>query len=229
MTYRTNLITYAQSILQYSSDLHLEKGFRRIIVPKKPNLVLAGDIGYPGDKNYKDLLLETSTSFDKVFVISGNHEYDYVYTPDIHTVDSEIENICNMRDNLFFLQKNQHLLCKKRKLFLAGCTLWAALPMAKYKNHLNHVDWLKNTLKNNIESNYVIATHHCPSFEILRTKTHTNISNYFATDQTELIKSKNVVMWIHGHNHMNRNLNIYGKLLVSNQYGSFESPLRGYK
>ena len=182
MTYRNNLLKYAQSILQYSSDLHLEKGFRRIIVPKKPN-----------------------------------------------TVDLEIENICNMRNNLFFLQKNEHVLCKERKLVLAGCTLWASLPMAKYKNHLNHVDWLKNTLKNNMKTNYVIATHHCPIFKILRKKEHSNISNYFATDQTELIKSETVVMWIHGHNHMNRDLNIYGKLLVSNQYGSFESPLRGYK
>ena len=229
MTNKENLLTYSQKILQYSSDLHLEKGFTRRIVPKKPYLVLAGDIGYPSDKNYKDLLLETSSSFDKVFIISGNHEYDYVYTPETYTVDSEIKNICNIRNNLFFLQKDEHVLCKERKLVLAGCTLWAALPMAKYKNHLNHVDWLKNTLKNNTENNYVIATHHCPSFEILRKKTNTNIANYFATDQTELIKNKNVLMWIHGHNHMNRDLYIHDTLLTSNQYGSFEFPLGGYK
>ena len=70
------LISKANSLLQYSSDLHLEKGFKRIIYPSKPYLVLAGDIGYPDDITYKNFLFEMSFLFDKVFVISGNHEFD---------------------------------------------------------------------------------------------------------------------------------------------------------
>ena len=189
----TDKIKYIRSILQYCSDLHLEKGFKRTITATKPYLVLAGDIGYPREQNYKDFLLHTSKYFDKVFVVSGNHEYDYCYSRDIQLVDTEIEHICSMRNNLFFLQKNTHVLCNQRNIVLAGCTLWSTLPLSKHKYHFDHVQWLKNTLKDK-QNDYIIATHHCPMFEILRKKNTDRESKYFATDQSDLLENKNILM-----------------------------------
>ena len=60
-------------LLQYVSDLHLEKGFKRNIIPKKPNLILGGDIGYVFKKSYEEFLLyKISPNFEKVFILSGN-------------------------------------------------------------------------------------------------------------------------------------------------------------
>ena len=63
-------------LTQYISDLHLEKNFPRNIKAEKPFLILAGDIGYPFQKSYVDFLQSLSYQFDKVFIITGNHEYD---------------------------------------------------------------------------------------------------------------------------------------------------------
>ena len=223
-----NLLKRSLSLVQYASDLHLEKGFERTIIPEKPFLLLGGDIGYPNQQSYTKFLHETAYYFDKVFVLSGNHEYDNVHYTKINDIDLQIENICSLRNNLHFLQKKSHLLCPETNLVLAGCTMWSQLPAVKYNYHLDHIKWLTETVENNPENNYMIATHHCPLFENLYVKYHSKIPNYFASDQTELVKKKNIITWIHGHNHLNRDMNIYGKWILSNQYGSYENPLRGY-
>ena len=99
------LITKAFSVLQFASDLHLERGYKRDIIPKKPYLILTGDIGYPKQDSYKQFVLRMSDNFDKVFIISGNHEFDNLLNPyNINPIENKIRNICDMRNNLFFLQ-----------------------------------------------------------------------------------------------------------------------------
>ena len=206
-------------LLQYTSDLHLEKGYRRIIKPKKPFLVLAGDIGYPEQDSYKDFLHVVSNDFDKVFVISGNHEYDGQKVDEFYKIDEKIENICNMRSNLHYLQKKSELICIKYNISISGCTMWAEYPLSRNHLHLDNVEWL-NSLKN---TNHVIATHYCPFQKNEKT------FKYFGTDQSNIIKKDNVIAWIYGHTHFNKDVNIEGKWLLTNQYGKYEKPLYGYK
>lgn len=214
-------------LFQYSSDLHLEKGFRRNIVPKTPNLILCGDIGYVFQKSYEEFLLnETSPYFDRVFVLSGNHEYDN-FKNDISLVDERIENICCKRNNIVYLQKKTFALSKD--VSLMGCTLWSSLPKSKIKLHQDHKLWISNILFENPHINYVIATHHCPLFECISDKYYNKIPNYFASDQSDLISFPNVMQWIHGHSHRNRDFLYKNKWIVSNQYGSYEKPCHGYK
>lgn len=220
----TKLYNKAISVLQYASDLHLEKGFNRYIKPSKPYLLLGGDIGYPSQSSYGEFLLNTSSDFDKIFVIAGNHEYDLF---DQSYTDQLIKNICLKRNNIYFLQKNTHVLCEKNGIFIAGCTLWSKLPKSKYERHLEHVKWIKQTLENNLNNNYIIATHHAPLFASLNEISH--ISNYFASNQSDIIQIKNMLCWIHGHTHINKNINVYDKWILSNQYGSFEKSSRHYK
>jgi predicted phosphohydrolase len=222
----SKLLYRTGQLLQYVSDLHLEKGFVRTIVPRKPNLVLCGDIGYPKQQIYKDFMLNTASCFDKVFIISGNHEYDNEIVID---VENEIENICSMRNNLFFLQKKTHVLCPVNNISIAGCTMWSQFPHKKRKFHVNHVNWLEQTVKQNIKTNFVITTHHCPVYECLSKNSNDRIREYFASDQSKILKENNVLKWIHGHSHINRDINIHGKNVVSNQYGSYEKPLYVYK
>jgi len=70
--------------VQLISDIHLEfymsYGTQRIrkqdnlkpIEPKADILVLAGDIGYPDNKLYKDLISDVSNKFKYVFVITAH-------------------------------------------------------------------------------------------------------------------------------------------------------------
>jgi predicted phosphodiesterase len=225
------MIKHINKLIQYSSDLHIEKGFNRIIIPKNPYLILSGDIGYPFQDSYKDFLLETSQKFDKIFIIAGNHEYDK--NKNVVEINKKIENICNMRTNLFFLQQKTYKLCNENNIEIAGCTFWSTLPKNKYKYHLEDKEWLYDVINTNKNTNYIIATHHCPLFECLNIKyfnhsKYNKTNDYFATDQTNIIKNNNVKMWIHGHSHINKNITLHDTLIVSNQYGSFKNPLYGY-
>jgi predicted phosphohydrolase len=46
-----------------------------LIEPVQPYLALLGDIGWAAEESYRNLLLDMSTKFKKVYVIAGNHEY----------------------------------------------------------------------------------------------------------------------------------------------------------
>jgi predicted phosphodiesterase len=222
----SRLFTKSNSLIQYVSDLHLEKGFKRNINPKKPYLLLGGDIGMPSSIEYKQFLFEMSNTFDKVFIISGNHEYDFC--KNIDEVEQEINDICSAKNNLIYLQKNTHLLCEKNNLYIGGCTFWSKLPKSKFEYHQDHKKWIENLLSENIKNNYVIATHHCPLLQCLNKSFHNYVPNYFASDQTDLVKMNNLVCWIHGHSHINKNFSLYGKWILSNQYGSYKNPLYNY-
>ena len=218
-----------KNIFQYVSDLHLERGFKRNIIAKTPNLILGGDIGYVFQDSYEDFLInKTSPYFDRVFVISGNHEYD-TFKKDFYLVDERIENICSKRNNLFYLQKKAFQLSEKDNISLLGCTLWSSLPKLKLELHVDHKLWISNMLFENPHINYVVATHHCPLFECVGKKYYNTTTNYFASDQSELVSSSNVIQWIHGHSHKNRDFLYKNKWIVSNQYGRFEKPCVGYK
>ena len=99
-------------LFYYLSDLHLEKDFKRIFninkyTKDRPYLILLGDIGYVNQQSYKDFLYGISGRFDKIFIVAGNHEYDSNKT--LNEINLEIENICNRRNNLLFLQQKKCL------------------------------------------------------------------------------------------------------------------------
>lgn len=218
------------SLLKYVSDLHLERKIKRNIIADKPYLLLAGDIGYPCDNTYKDFLCEMSYKFDKVFIVAGNHEFDKLNDKnDISPVINTINEICESKNNLFFLHQKTHVLCKENNIHIAGCTLWSELPKSKHKYHLSDKKWLYNTIYNNPNNNYVVATHHSPSNKCIQ-KVFSNFApKYFASEQTDILKLSNMFLWIHGHTHINKNIIVNQKHIVSNQYGYAKNPLNNYK
>lgn len=224
------LLQKALNLIQYSSDLHLERNFSRIIVPKRPNLVLNGDIGYPNHPSYREFLLNMSDQFDKVFITPGNHEYDN--RDYFGLVDIEIKNICETRNNLFYLNETKFTLCEKDKLEIIGCTLFSPLPKSKINLHFKQKAFLENSLKSNNDSNYIVVTHHCPlkeAFNPFFTPTKKQ-NDYFLCDFSEIIKEKTntIPLWIYGHTHYNNTFLYKNTLFTTNQYGYKESPLHGY-
>ena len=221
------MVSRFNKLFYYMSDIHLEKRYSRIFninknFRERPYLILLGDIGYVHENSYREFLYGMSERFDKIFLIAGNHEYDG--KKNVKEVNLEIENICQVKNNLIFLQQKTFKVCDKNNIILAGCTLWSKLPKSKYEYHLEDKKWLYNTIKNNPKNNYIVATHHCPLFECLNTKDYLT-ANYFVSDQSKIIKENNLLMWIHGHSHLNKDMNISNKWILSNQYGSYNKPL----
>ena len=229
---RSRLLNKTLSLIQYASDLHIENGFPRKLIAKRPYLILNGDIGLPFEPSYKNYLLNISNDFEKVFVISGNHEYDIMKNNDKVTfemIDEKIENICKMRNNLFYAQKKQFVLDEKDSIDLVGCTMWSALPKSKQHLHEDHKKFLLKTLENQKNRNFVFATHHCPSYYCIDKKYPNRTRDYFVSNNNILEKKNdNLILWIYGHSHKNQTFFINNTLLSSNQYGYGFHPLNGF-
>ena len=231
------------SLVQYASDFYIHQGsFVRYMKVKKPYLILAGNIGYPTEETYSSFLLHTSYYFDKVFVIPGELEYEVSRTSrDLINIDNQIENICQRRNNLFFLQKKTHLLCEINNIEIAGCTLFT--PPEQYLNkffcenvlgdmsfqmsnnyHHEHFNWLYKTVNNNMSSNFIIATHNLPFYKCLNNKNLINSPK----DETKLLHLPNLFMNIHGNTLINKNYYCHETFIVTNQHGFKEKPLENY-
>jgi len=162
--------------LKYISDLHLEKikGSKSHHFPKFPKsntsepLFICGDLGNPFHKNYKSFLKNTSYKFNKIFLITGNHEYYHRDMKRVLDVDNKITDIVSDISNISFLNQT----CEEfngYKIF--GTTLWAdgfkyyndennkhnkhnahmrEFGKFAYKRHTDDVRWLENNISNKI-------------------------------------------------------------------------------
>jgi predicted phosphodiesterase len=170
------------------SDIHLELLPKKTchvttIVENLPScevLVLAGDIGNPFDKNYREFMEYVSQKFKLVIVIAGNHEY-YTSKLTMFEIEEQISRVISEFFNIVFLQQDTFVY-KNIKFF--GCTLWSSIPPKKLTNdfykivdmtpekyntiHNDHKRWLYSELINTpSEFKKVVITHHLPSFDLL--------------------------------------------------------------
>ncbi len=92
---------------QIISDIHLEFISDFKIEPKCDNLILAGDIGYPHDIDYKFFINCCSDKFKNVFLILGNHEFYNCDNSKVRTI-SEIKSIVKsfLPENVYLLDNN---------------------------------------------------------------------------------------------------------------------------
>ena len=193
------------------SDLHLElHEISDLNFKKKADVViLAGDIGDPFDDNYIMLLEKLSLLHEKVFVITGNHEYYSKYT--MSEIDTKIKQILEDESDIHFLQMNS--VSYKGVKFM-GCTLWSHAndkTLCKYMNDFNYItfdeyvtkhnehrEWLEQELTLDFPGKICVITHHLPSFSLINEEYHEHPLNiFFATD----INTKCADVWCYGHTH----------------------------
>lgn len=186
---------------QLISDLHLEFGIFRKITKCAEYLILAGDIGYPEQDIFKQFLTDQSKMFNKVFYVSGNHEYyqNWKRNIQIKSIDETNaiikDDIKKCGNNIFFLNNDFYDLDDDVRI--VGSTLWTnILPNSKsindsfeiysdqdtlvnddYLNKLykNNVEYLENQIKitKNLNKKMVIITHHLPSYQLILEKYNT--------------------------------------------------------
>lgn len=234
--------------IKYLSDLHLEfihplkiNSFINKIKPNKDEIcVLAGDIGNPYSKNYDEFMIFINNNFKKTFIIAGNHEY-YNNGKTIDETKIFMKEYFNQYKNISFLDNSYELY---ENYYFVGCTLWSYINDTNYKindiysiksldcnkyNELNYesINFLENIITNNTKdsNNYIIITHHIPSFSltdiIYNTPRMIPYNQWFCCEMDKFIEknSNKIKVWIYGHTHQQSDKIMDNVRLICNPIG----------
>lgn len=236
------------------SDIHLElaKNAQKLInkllsipVPQNTILILAGDIGNPTSKIYKNFVTEAAQKYEQVMLITGNHEYyqkykrkksivgdsliKFRYT--ILEIDNQIREL-NI-PNVHFLQQNTF---EYKNIKFIGCTLWTEsnpdlshcmndyecisefTPEMCNSLHESDVEWLTNELNKPFDGKKIVVTHHLPSYKLIADKYLAHpLNSFFANYNDELISKCD--LWICGHSHYAQDKYIEKRRCIINPLG----------
>lgn len=207
-------------------------------------LLLAGDIGYPHDKNFLHFINSCCVSFDYVFYITGNHEY-YDLKSVGYTMESIKEKIKEISiKNFYYLDNDIFIL--PNDLMIVGTTLWSNIPPERktdvttctndytYINditteivtdmHNTNREWLKKVFAD-YPNKKIVMTHHLPSPKLIAKKfrIYDNVNCCYASNDEDLFNDK-IILWCFGHTHVCINNTIDNIPFKSNPVGYLDEP-----
>jgi len=182
--------------LQYISDIHLE--YYKLddidkLIPKKEAeiLILAGDIGYPEQIQYKTYIDKVSKIWDQIFIVAGNHEY-YQTTKNIKTkeeIDMIIEFIVEDYANVYYLNNSKiELTFNKEEYVIIGSTLFSDIELTNYSIQININDF-KYIYKK--RENSKMNTYDYNKINLFDYKEYYEESKKFLEDTLNYYKNKN--------------------------------------
>ncbi len=225
------------------SDIHLEflhKSNVELYINKINSdadiLILAGDIGDPYTYNYLYFLKEISIKFQKVFLISGNHEY-YNKEYSIDDINNKIIQVCKGFNNIVFLNNSYYDYNEYRFI---GSTLWSLVDntlepindIKRIKNmnielynklHTNSKNYIEQILEQSKDKNCVMITHHVPSYKLIDEKFkndyYEKYNRWFYSDLDDFFNNNQIKCWIYGHTHSKSQKNINNIDFICNPIG----------
>lgn len=209
-------------------------------------LVLAGDIGNPYQDLYENFLVDVSKNgdFDKIFMITGNHEY-YAHGNTIEDTNIHIKNLINVNnlENVIFLDNDYYIHGRFR---FVGTTLWSNITKGHKTKYLTNCFFqIKDFKKEEIGlpaavSNYnalfaknylflenipnddltnVFITHHLPTFHAVDPQYRDSKANQCFASSCEKLMRNNTKYWFYGHTHTPSDLTVNGTRLLCNPIG----------
>ena len=234
--------------IQYASDLHLEFADNwRVLKQEEPMnvrgdiLVLAGDIGYLGDDNYKTHPFWdwASENYQQVIVALGNHEFYKFY------------NLSSMHDGLIGeIRPNIHyyynVVVHIQDIDIIVSTLWAnitledayitehsvtdfrrilygedILTFADFnREHKRCLEFIKQSVADSTAKHKIVVTHHVPSFQLMSPEFQgSRINGAFTVELADYIATSGIDYWIYGHSHRNIDKTIGTTRCICNQFG----------
>lgn len=213
-------------------------------------LILAGDIfplyflnsGKEMFNEHKrcflDFLIIASTRFKNVLYVPGNHEY---YGGDIMLLDNWFKRylVDNNLTNIHYLNRDIVDLDGQR---FVGCALWTEVDPIKMVTHAKYMadysqikcDGKKFTpaqstaihrehlqfLKDNVNSDDIVITHHAPSLQSIAEQFKGNhLNTFFYNDLDDFILEIQPKVWVHGHTHCSLHYNIEKTEIICNPRG----------
>lgn len=234
--------------IQYASDLHLEFSENwRILRQEGPMdargdiLVLAGDIGYLGDDNYRTHPFWdwASENYQQVIVCLGNHEFYKYY--DLSTMHEGL--VGEIRPNAHYYYNG--VVHIENTDFIIS-TLWAHIDLEDAsitergvtdfhrilygenmlmfsdfnQEHQRCLDFIKRSVAESKAKHKVVVTHHVPSFQLMSPEfSGSRINGAFNIELADYIADSGIDYWIYGHSHRNIDKTIGTTRCVSNQFG----------
>lgn len=225
---------------QYISDLHLEyyhgnmKKIRKMFITPLINhkkkvqanfLLLAGDIGRPHNHCFKAFLEELAPHYDRVFIITGNHEYFKMPCESLAYLDEQCRKVCaTVGSNVTFLQNERYDITNELSIF--GGTFWTHIPthIRPFMNSFRHdykyipnfsaadssalhavaVSKLEQEIALDPCRKWIVMSHHMPSFDLIDSKykneQYHDMNCAYASD-IEVTKDSRIFAWVYGHTH----------------------------
>lgn len=233
--------------IQYASDLHLEFKDNASYLKHHPMdvtgdiLILAGDIGYLGDKNYASHPFWdwASENFRQVIVAMGNHEFykssdistleDGYKLPIRHNVAAYYNGVASIDDidiivstlwseiSLKEAAYTEQVISDFRRILYEG----EPLTFSDFnREHRKCLAFIKSTVSESKAKHKIVVTHHVPSFQMLCPKFKDSKANgAFTVELEDYIRTSDIDYWIYGHSHYNVDVRIGNTLCISNQLG----------
>lgn len=143
------------SLITSSSELTLTiEEIRKVLVPRKPFLILAGDIMKIDHPNFKDLFTYVSEKWSHVFYVLGNHEF-YNSTKTYSALLKEYKAFFKRMRNIHLLEKECRFLeFRGVKIQIVGCTLWSHVQSREVFQGIGSAHHILKTKKQNIDIDY---------------------------------------------------------------------------
>lgn len=215
-----------------ASDLHLDFGKinPEFFDWQGDVLLLAGDIAEDDNlRKMNQFWFQVSHMATDVFVVTGNHEYycseidtaddhlrEYFQKfPNIKLLQNEVADVGNFKifgstfwtdynDNPMAEHEAQRCMADFRLIRQASTGYSTIRPVYIKQQNLIAKNILRDTLEANLDQNFIVMTHHAPSFQSIATayKNSGNLNHAFVNDLDDLIVDHpNILAWVHGHTH----------------------------
>jgi len=233
--------------IQYASDLHLEFSENYSYLKRNPLkpvgdiLVLAGDIGYLNDDNYRNHPFWdwASDNFCQVIVAVGNHELYKYY--DLAKMPQGV--VCTMQNNV---KCYYNAVVQIDNIDIIVSTLWAKIPIEEAyptergvndfhrilyndklltwdkfnQEHDRCFSFIQDKVENSSAEHIIVVTHHVPSFQLSSLDFKgSRINGAFTVELGKYIETSPIEYWIYGHSHRNIDKIIGKTRCVTNQLG----------
>lgn len=235
--------------IQYVSDLHLEMWrdslpFTEFVQPlavgvENKCLILAGDIAPLNHYRLLPFLKWCGKQFNKVFYISGNHEF---YMKKKYTIQEATKLKQELCQKAGVIPLENQVFPLTDDTVIIGSVLWSDInnkakePISKYLNdyrqiknftvdyqnelHRDSVKFIEESCKLYKDKTKIVVTHHAPmdGEYTIPLKYRGEIFNAaFATDLCDLVKQ--VDYWIYGHTHFSTEFQIDNCKVMANCKG----------
>jgi|LakMenEpi03Aug12_release.lakeMendotaPanAssembly.Ray.scaffolds.fasta_scaffold167150_4 predicted MPP superfamily phosphohydrolase len=100
-----------------------------------------------------------------------------------------------------------------------------------------HLDFIAKTIPElhtkSPDTKIIVLTHHCPTYEIIidkyRLNDMNNMNSFFANDDLITPFGKNVKLWLCGHTHGCKSINVEGTIVATNTFGYEWETIDGFK
>ncbi|MBE6339849.1 MAG: serine/threonine protein phosphatase [Bacteroidales bacterium] len=233
--------------IQFASDLHIEFAENWRVLRQEPLrvngdiLVLAGDIGYLGDDNYRTHPFWdwASENYQQVIVALGNHEFYKYY--DLATMHDGL--IGEIRHNVHYYYNT---VVRIENVDFIVSTLWANIDLKDAyvteqcvsdfrrilygeemltfsdfnREHRRCLEFIKKSVAESNAKYKIVVTHHVPSYQLMAQEFQgSKINGAFTVELSDYIEQSGIDFWIYGHSHRNIEKTIGKTHCICNQFG----------